>query len=241
MCAERSASTSCWREVGAAVADLFRLRVCHRKAGRLRHLSHLETARACERAIRRAGLPYAITQGFKPRMRIAFGPALPVGTAGEREYYDVWLAQFVPLEHAVAGLRRTSVENLAPVTGGYVSSDERSLAAALVIAEYDVRVEGGIPQGELERFLDELTSVGALSVEHKGKKKDFDLALALPKRPEVRSEDGRSVIRVTVRMSEQGSLRPDLFVAAAIARPARLAVTRVDLLTDDGGVWSRPL
>jgi hypothetical protein len=42
-------------------------------------------------------------------------------------------------------------------------------------------------------------------------------------------------------MSEQGSLRPDLFVAAAIARPARLAVTRVDLLTDDGGVWSRPL
>ena len=223
------------------MAELFRLRVRHRKAGRLRHLSHLETTRACERAIRRAGLPFAITQGFKPHIRLAFGPALPVGTAGEREYYDLWLTRYVPAQELLQNLSRASVEDLMPSAGAYVPIDAPSLAATLTIAEYDVTVEGGIPQGELERSLDELKSIGTLSVEHKGKTKDFDLAAVLPKRPEVRSEDGRCVVRVTVRMSEQGSLRPDVFVRAAIAQPARLAVTRVDLLTDDGGVWSRPL
>lgn len=223
------------------MAEHFRLRVCYRKAGRLRHLSHLEATRACERAIRRAGVPFAITQGFKPRMRLAFGPALPVGTAGEREYFDVWLTQYVPAQAALLDLHRASVEELAPSAGAYVPLDARSLAASLTIAEYDVTVEGRIPQGELECSLDELTSAGTLSVEHKGRKKDFDLASALPKRPEVRSEDGRSTVRVIVRMSEQGSLRPDVLVKAAIARPTVLAVTRVDLLIDDGGVWSRPL
>ena len=37
-----------------------------RKSGRLRFLSHLELARALERSVRRAGLPYAVTQGSAP-------------------------------------------------------------------------------------------------------------------------------------------------------------------------------
>ena len=68
-----------------AVADpsLFRLRVVFRKAGRLALLSHLEVARALERAVRRADLPYAVSQGFSPHMRIAFGAALPVGVGAD--------------------------------------------------------------------------------------------------------------------------------------------------------------
>ena len=64
---------------------LFRLRVTFCKQGRLALLSHLEVARALERAVRRAGLPYAVSQGFSPHMRIAFGAALPVGVGGTRE------------------------------------------------------------------------------------------------------------------------------------------------------------
>ena len=41
---------------------LFRLRVTFCKQGRLALLSHLEVARALERAVRRAGLPYAVSQ-----------------------------------------------------------------------------------------------------------------------------------------------------------------------------------
>lgn len=217
MSAERWVWTYCWPAV-SDVAEGFHLRVCFRKSGRLRHLSHLEVSRACERGARRAGLPYAVSQGFTPRMRIAFGPALPVGTAGEHEYYDVTLTRFVAPDDACALLAAVTVDDLGPTACGYVSGKERSLAASLTIAVYDVTVEGGIPHEELERSLKALMRVGTLTAEHKGKRKVFDLADALPKEPEVMSCGEHPVVRMTVRMGEQGSLRPEVFVTAALGR-----------------------
>ncbi|MRR11161.1 DUF2344 domain-containing protein [bacterium] len=226
---------------GRAVGEHFHLRVLFPKAGRLRYLSHLEVARACERAARRAGLPYAVSAGFTPRMRIAFGPALPVGTAGEREYYDLVLTRFVPPAEACRALAASSVSELAPTQCAYVSGREKSLAAALTIALYDVTLEGGIPHEELERSLAALVKAGTLGVEHKGKQKVFDLADALPKEPEVTSHEDRPVVRLAVRMSDRGSLRPEVLIASALGRQVRTAVTRTDLLIEEEGVWRRPL
>lgn len=219
----------------------FKLRICFRKSGRLRFLSHLETGRAWERAARRARLPYAVSQGFTPRMRIAFGPALPVGTAGEHEYLDIMLTRFVPVAEVTAALDAAVVPELGLVTCGYVSPAEASLASRLTIATYDVEIEGGSPHQELARSLTEFVGAGRLSVEHKGKQKVFDLSRALPKEPEVRTMEGRTVIRMWVRMGEQGSLRPEVFVAAAIGTGRVASVTRTELFIEDDKGWRRPL
>ena len=76
---------------------LFRLRVTFHETGRLAMLSHLELARALERAVRRAQLPFAVSQGFSPHMRIAFGAALPVGVGGTAEIFDLFLTDYVPV------------------------------------------------------------------------------------------------------------------------------------------------
>lgn len=230
---------SSWQVSG--VPEGFRLRVCFRKAGRLRHLSHLETMRACERAARRAGLPYAVSRGFTPRMKVAFGPALPVGTAGEREYYDLMLTTFVPPDEVCRTLERVSVAEIAALLCGYVPVKEKSLGAALTIAAYDVTVEGGIPPEEIERALARLVKIGTLGIDHKGKHKVFDLTEALPKEPEVTSLEGRTLVRTWVRMGERGSIRPEALVLAALGSPARTIVTRTDLFLEDKGVWRRPL
>ena len=240
MCAPASVWTSCSPEV-SAVAKGFRLRVCFRKVGRLRYLSHLETVRACERAARRAGLPYAVSEGFTPRMKMAFGPALPVGTGGEREYYDVTLTRFVPPERVYEALTEVTGDDLAPVTCGYVSPGEASLASRLTIAEYDVTVEGGIPPEELERSFAALVRTGHLTIEHKGKPKVFDLAETLPKEPEVRSQEDATHARIWIRMGAQGSLRPDMLVVAALGRDVPVTVIRTDLLIEDERGWRRPL
>lgn len=223
------------------MADTFRLRVCFRKVGRLRYLSHLETMRACERAARRAGLPYAVTQGFTPRMRIAFGPALPVGTAGEREYFDLLLVRYVPATEVLEALGSAIAGDLAPIACRYVDSREPSLASALTIAVYDIVVEGGIPLEELERSLEETLRAGTFTVEHKGKQKVFDLTEALPKKPEVAVDGDRAIVRVTIRMGEHGSLRPEMLVARAVPEATRITVSRADLLVDEQGAWRRPL
>lgn len=232
--------TSCWLAV-SGVPEGFNLRVCYQKSGRLRHLSHLEVTRACERAARRAGLPYAVSQGFTPRMRVAFGPALPVGTAGAREYYDLVLTRFVPVSEVQSALTSATVADLAPVTCAYVSPREKSLAAALTIAVYDATLRGGIPPEELKRSLEAIMEAGTLRIEHKGKEKVYDLTQALPKEPEVMSERTGTTVRLTIRMGDQGSLRPDVLIGAALGRSVPVAITRTDLLIEDEGTWRRPL
>ncbi len=59
------------------------------KTGELKYLSHLELSRLIERALRRANIPFSYTEGFHPTPRISFGPALPVGVEGLREYFDM--------------------------------------------------------------------------------------------------------------------------------------------------------
>ena len=59
--------------------------------GQLRWLSHLDTLSLIERALRRAKLPVTYSQGFNPHMLISWGPAHPVGLAGDGEYFDIEL------------------------------------------------------------------------------------------------------------------------------------------------------
>jgi radical SAM family uncharacterized protein/radical SAM-linked protein len=67
------------------------VRVRYGKTGRLVAISHLETMHAILRALRRAGLPMAYSQGYHPKPRVSFGPALPVGVASRSEYLDLEL------------------------------------------------------------------------------------------------------------------------------------------------------
>ena len=51
----------------------------------LRFLSNLETMHMMERALRRAGIPFALTEGFNPHIRLSMGTVLPVGLWGKKE------------------------------------------------------------------------------------------------------------------------------------------------------------
>lgn len=225
----------------------FRLRVCFEKAGRLRWLSHLEVLRAIERMVRRSGLPIAVTQGFSPHMKIAFGPALPVGTAGLREYADIWLTSYTIAEEALARLRDSSPADLTPVEARYVNERTPSLTAALTIGLYELRLTGEeIDSTAVHAALERVVGRGELTVENKGKTKVFDLARSIPKDVRVEDVDGGVAIQLPVRMGSHGSLRPEALIRAALTEagiqvPA-VHTTRLDLLVEDEeGVWSRPL
>jgi radical SAM family uncharacterized protein/radical SAM-linked protein len=80
-----------------------RVRLRYAKQGRLVALSHLELMHALLRAIRRASLPVAFSQGFHPKPRVAFGPALPVGVESVCEHMDLELVG--PAEPREVGAR----------------------------------------------------------------------------------------------------------------------------------------
>jgi radical SAM-linked protein len=80
-----------------------RLRIRYAKRGPLRFTSHRDFARAFERAVRRAGVPIAFSQGFTPHPKISYASAAPTGVASEAEYLEIGLqAPVDPAELRVA-------------------------------------------------------------------------------------------------------------------------------------------
>lgn len=70
-----------------------KVRFAFQKVGMLRFLSHLELQRAFVRAMKRAGIPLAYSQGYHSKPKLAFALALPVGVEGVNELADVELAE----------------------------------------------------------------------------------------------------------------------------------------------------
>jgi radical SAM-linked protein len=74
---------------GPTTAAASRIRVRYSKAGRLRFISAIDLARVWERALRRADLPIAYSEGFSPHPKVSFTDALPLGYASTGEYAEL--------------------------------------------------------------------------------------------------------------------------------------------------------
>ena len=229
---------------------LFALRVRYVKRGRLRYLSHLEVLRAVERLVRRAHLPYAVTRGFSPHMKAAYGPALPVGVASRDEWFDVYLTDLAPAGEYLEALRAASAPDLMPQQAAYVSLRSPSLSAALTISEYAAHVvpvdEAGAPvraggpelralARHLEGACSSVLSAGSITYERNGKPKAVALegkVARLPAvgvlpdvAPEVRDESDAPLpcacVSFATRSSNAGALRPDVLMGAVLASLGR--------------------
>lgn len=66
-----------------------RIRLRFTETGKVRFVSHRDVARIWDRALRRARLPVASTEGFSPRPKVHFGLALSTGHESMGEYLDV--------------------------------------------------------------------------------------------------------------------------------------------------------
>lgn len=62
-----------------------KLKAVFSKTGDMRFISHLDLMRLFHRALRRAGLPVAITKGFSPHLKISISKALKLGVESEGE------------------------------------------------------------------------------------------------------------------------------------------------------------
>lgn len=215
-----------------APSPYFRLRVRFIKQGRLRYLSHLELLHACERIVMRSHLPFAITQGFSPHMRIAFGPALPVGVASDDEWFDLVLQSYLPAAGALARLQACAPEDLMPQDAFHVDMRAASLSAALTLARWEAHIypvdsllRRCLAPGDLARSLQGLTEEvlqeGSISYLRNGKPKTVQLhgRVAEPLQFTSCAEPADGVqLRFATRSDEKGALRPDVLLSEILGR-----------------------
>ncbi|MDR0515244.1 MAG: TIGR03936 family radical SAM-associated protein [Coriobacteriaceae bacterium] len=224
-------------------AQAFRLRVTFRKSGRLALLSHLEVARALERTVRRAGLPFAVSQGFSPHMKIAFGAALPVGVGGTQECFDLYLTRYIAPEKAREALEAASVADLMPSSCEYLGNKAPAPSVAYPVSTYLVELaflpKKGEPGGTEDKepgraeglnkpcvSAELLVPPETVLVKRKNGEKELASADFL-----VGPLEGEgNMLRFSLRAHASGSLRVDAFVAALLAAHPDLeasAITRI--------------
>jgi radical SAM-linked protein len=131
-----------------------RMRVTYATDDTIKYVGHLDMARAWERAIRRAGLPLAYSQGFNPQARLHFAAALPVGFTGQAELADVFLnAAFEPAEF-LARLQPALPRGIRLLAAESVGRELPSLQAAVSTAHYRVDVATEARPAEFAATLD---------------------------------------------------------------------------------------
>lgn len=194
----------------------FRLRVSYSKSGRLCMLSHLEICRALERNVRRAGLPYAVSQGFSPHMKIAFGAALPVGVGSTCEIFDVALTDYVAPERALEALKAASPECLQPHEARYIQKSDPAASVALPVSTYRATFDGDASRCVIPE---------TITVVRKKKEKVLTCADFIVGAPKAEGDE----LVFTLCAKPTGSLRPDLLMDASLTEGLHLqTLTRID-------------
>ncbi len=199
-----------------------RLRVRFAKEGLLRFLSHLEVARAIKRAVRRAELPLAYSQGFNPQPRISFGPALAVGVASQWEIFDMELIKLVRPSHGLERLRATLPEGLRVIEVAEVPLKAPPPDEAVSAQTFRVsgRASAFAPSNDEparhahRRRLDALLSKESIPyVRRRGRRTvELDLRPFIVEARVVDAEDDWLMVEFDLPFSRAGSARPHEFM-----------------------------
>lgn len=117
-------------------------RVRYAKSGLARFIGHLDTARALLRAVRRAGIEALYTQGFTPRLRLSFGPPLPLGLTSDCEYMDIKLARRCNPQILKERLQSQFAEGLTVKEVEVMGEPPSALQTTFWATEYEVALPG---------------------------------------------------------------------------------------------------
>ena len=141
--------------VGGQAPIVQRIRIKYAKRGPLRFTSHRDFARAFERALRRAAVPIAFSQGFTPHPKISYASAAPTGVASEAEYLEIGLQAPVDPAELCAALDAALSPGL-DVLDAVVAREGTSLADRIDASRWRMELPGVAPDAAetaVETFL----------------------------------------------------------------------------------------
>ncbi|HHV57815.1 MAG TPA: DUF2344 domain-containing protein [Firmicutes bacterium] len=196
-----------------------RIRVKLAKDEAARFISHLDLAGAVEKAVRRAGLPIAYSEGFTPRPKIAFASALALGATSTAEYADFELRERLPIAEFVRRLRAQLPEGLRLLAAREVAAGAPALMAEIDAAGWEVAARlPGLRAAEVARAWEEFLARERIYIckETKHKRRDLDIRPLILKARLVPCDEG-GTWDLLLRSGSSGNLRPEEVLTAFFA------------------------
>ncbi|MDR1940278.1 MAG: TIGR03936 family radical SAM-associated protein [Clostridiales bacterium] len=126
------------------------LTIKYQKTGSAIYISHIDTLRGIIRAIRRAGLDVAYSDGFNPHPRLYLSPPLPLFAASLAEYFSVETEETA--EEFFERYKKACPPGLPPVKIFFTPKNP-NLAGKLFAADYMFSTDAPVGQDLLDGFL----------------------------------------------------------------------------------------
>jgi len=203
------------------------VRLRYAKRGRLVALSHLELMHTLLRAVRRAALPVAYSQGYHPKPKVSFGPALPVGVESVCEHLDLELCGPAAADDVAARLGRELPPGLSLLGAELLDPGAPSVSEAQRAVHYRAEIpEDSFPAPALREAVESFLQAGQALVTRvappKNRTRGRQQKVAGRKQREIDLKqivthlavEGPGVVAFSLRADPSGSAKPAEVLAA---------------------------
>lgn len=223
-----------------------KIRLRYAKRGPLRFTSHRDVARAFERALRRAEVPMAYSQGFSPHPKISWIGASPTGVSSEAEYLEIQVVEEVDAARLVSQLDAVLPPGL-DLLDAVDATGQGSLTERIQASRWRVELPG-VSREQLQDAVDQLLAVDEVQVERltKNGMRKINVRPAVVSAEVSGINEAYGILELVV-LQLTPAVRPDdvlgaLRVVAALEPPVPAKATRMAQgRLDDGGGLSDPL
>ncbi len=214
-----------------------RLRIKFKRGEALKYISHLDIIRLWQRAIHRAGIALAYSQGFSPHPRISLAAPLALGITSEAELMDITTVKQVSPHFLMKALMRQLPEGIDIVEAIQIPLTQPSLQAQMRFAEYRVELAAEEPPQEITTAIDKLMAADTFAWQHKRDTgtRSYDLrALVDDLWLEAEKPDGTAAICMRLRCDSNGSGRPEQVALALGFKQPPQSIHRTRLILKSG-------
>ena len=197
----------------------------------IRFISHLEYVRTIERAIRRAKLPAAYSEGFNPHLKFSLASALGVGVVSYTEFVEIELAEPVEIEAAARALDKALPRGIRVLAADAVANNTAALMAEAAGASYVVTLPYDKDLTEVvENYNDAVELLFKKAApKRKEKFKEIDVKFYIPELA-VELKGGKTIFSFECKITPTGSMKAvDLLNALNEAYALELPVEMADI------------
>lgn len=223
---------------------LYEYRLRFSKESHFKFLSHLELVKTFERALRRAQIAVAYSEGFHPHPQLSFGPALAVGLGSIDEYFDLDLMEEVEPETLVSRLNPALPSGLQVTAARRCKNHVKPLNAIINRAAYIIELAIDPAQtAAAAAAFEELLNRGEILITRTNKNGTKTVNIR-PWLHSLKTEivtETKLQIRLTGEIGSSGNLRPEELLDLITHPVEVLNIVRVGLWHEQDGIVKKPL
>jgi radical SAM-linked protein len=213
---------------------MHRLRIRFGRGAEVKFISHLDIIKLWYRALRRAGIELAHSEGFNPHPKISVAAPLALGVTSEAELMDIYTTGFISPHSFKACIGRQLPPGIEITQVYHIAATLPSLQAQVRYAEYVVEVKVEKGAGYITQALNSLLAKEKLPWQHQRDTgpRSYDLRALIDDLWLANWNGNCGNIGMRLRCDSSGSGRPEQVIKAlGFERPGSIHRTRLIMET----------